>query len=173
MQCDLAGHADPLRSGLNVTTTTAGGRRRSSSDGARARGTRSYDARVRDWRRAAECGREDLNLHPFRDQDLNLARLPVPPRPHDLATCVFILHREPPEGARSRFCKPFANHGSAMLNPRPARGEVAAALQGTPEDGLMIVEPGVDRGPLAIVASAVDAEHDQEVADRQDRAELD
>lgn len=26
-------------------------------------------------------GREDLNLHSFRNQNLNLARLPIPPRP--------------------------------------------------------------------------------------------
>jgi hypothetical protein len=31
---------------------------------------------------ARVCGREDSNLHPFQDQDLNLARLPVSPRPH-------------------------------------------------------------------------------------------
>ncbi len=30
-----------------------------------------------------ECGREDSNLHPFRDQDLNLARLPLSPRPRE------------------------------------------------------------------------------------------
>lgn len=29
----------------------------------------------------SSCGREDSNLHPSRDQDLNLARLPVSPRP--------------------------------------------------------------------------------------------
>ena len=29
------------------------------------------------------CGREDSNLHVFRHQDLNLARLPIPPRPRD------------------------------------------------------------------------------------------
>ena len=25
------------------------------------------------------CGQEDSNLHPFRDYDLNVARLPIPP----------------------------------------------------------------------------------------------
>ena len=28
-----------------------------------------------------ECGREDSNLHPRKDQDLNLARMPISPRP--------------------------------------------------------------------------------------------
>ena len=28
------------------------------------------------------CGRKDLNLHEFPHQNLNLARLPIPPRPH-------------------------------------------------------------------------------------------
>ena len=27
------------------------------------------------------CGRQDLNLHVFRHQDLNLARLPISPHP--------------------------------------------------------------------------------------------
>ena len=31
-----------------------------------------------------KCGREDLNLHPRRDQDLNLARMPISPRPQRL-----------------------------------------------------------------------------------------
>ncbi len=31
--------------------------------------------------RSKKCGREDLNLHPRRDQDLNLARLPISPHP--------------------------------------------------------------------------------------------
>ena len=30
------------------------------------------------------CGREDSNLHPRRDRDLNPARLPIPPRPRAL-----------------------------------------------------------------------------------------
>ena len=30
-----------------------------------------------------ECGREDSNLHPRKDQDLNLARMPISPRPLD------------------------------------------------------------------------------------------
>src|SRR5450756_2165538 len=28
-----------------------------------------------------QCGREDSNLHPRRDRDLNPARLPIPPHP--------------------------------------------------------------------------------------------
>ena len=47
---------------------------------------------ARRWRRGGDevarrsvrtraCGREDSNLHPRRDRDLNPARLPVPPRP--------------------------------------------------------------------------------------------
>src|SRR5687767_10224248 len=41
-------------------------------------------AGVRPWSKRAErswCGRRDSNPHIFRYQDLNLARLPVPPRP--------------------------------------------------------------------------------------------
>ena len=80
---------------------------------ARGRMTR----RGRDWRRAAECGREDLNLHPFRDQDLNLARLPVPPRPHELATCVFILH----DASSDLLPGESANHrGFAQAEPAEA-----------------------------------------------------
>ncbi len=57
------------------------------------------------------CGREDSNLHPSRDQDLNLARLPVSPRPHDLLTSTFILAGAPPQGrSLEPICKPFANH---------------------------------------------------------------
>ena len=32
-------------------------------------------------RESERCGREDSNLHPSRDQDLNLARMPISPRP--------------------------------------------------------------------------------------------
>jgi hypothetical protein len=28
------------------------------------------------------CGQEDSNFHPFRNNDLNVARLPIPPWPH-------------------------------------------------------------------------------------------
>src|SRR5688500_20141065 len=41
-------------------------------------------AGVRPWSKRTErswCGRRDSNPHLFRYQDLNLARLPVPPRP--------------------------------------------------------------------------------------------
>ena len=34
-------------------------------------------------RRDDGCGREDSNLHPRKDQDLNLARMPISPRPLD------------------------------------------------------------------------------------------
>src|SRR5665213_1821450 len=33
-----------------------------------------------------QCGREDLNLHPRRDRDLNPARLPIPPHPRGRQT---------------------------------------------------------------------------------------
>ncbi len=33
------------------------------------------------WGLSRLCGRQDLNLHVFRHQDLNLARLPLSPRP--------------------------------------------------------------------------------------------
>jgi hypothetical protein len=61
-------------------------------------------------RRGLLCGREDSNLHPSRDQDLNLARLPVSPRPRVLLTCTFTLRdhlRGLPTGP---VCKPIANH---------------------------------------------------------------
>ena len=41
-------------------------------------GARTADAWLRSF---PACGREDSNLHPRRDRDLNPARLPVPPRP--------------------------------------------------------------------------------------------
>ena len=58
-----------------------------------------------------------MNLHPFRDQDLNLARLPVPPRPHELATCVFILH----DASSDLLPGESANHrGFAQAEPAEA-----------------------------------------------------
>jgi hypothetical protein len=55
------------------------------------------------------CGREDSNLHPFRDQDLNLARMPVSPRPRNLMTSTFILPDHLLGGRTGTICKPFAN----------------------------------------------------------------
>ncbi len=36
------------------------------------------------------CGRKDLNLHESPHQNLNLARLPIPPRPHYVKTALLI-----------------------------------------------------------------------------------
>jgi hypothetical protein len=107
------------------------------SDGLRSR---SSGWMTRPAERQGTCGREDLNLHPFRDQDLNLARLPVPPRPRELVTCTFSLHEillGPLEGP---ICKPFANQNVA--EGRSAHlfgGQVAALSQSLPTAGARLV----------------------------------
>ncbi len=40
-----------------------------------------------------ECGREDLNLHPRKDQDLNLARLPISPRPREDILGLYVMRK--------------------------------------------------------------------------------
>src|SRR5207244_3354003 len=65
------------------------------------------------------CGREDSNLHPCRDRDLNPARLPVPPRPRDLVTCCFVARPMPRPAGLATILQPNAviHRGGAQ---RPA-----------------------------------------------------
>ena len=77
------------------------------------------------------CGREDSNLHPSRDQDLNLARLPVSPRPQraDCSRLGRSLRNAGGSGTGGLEAL-LAGHGSLLAWPlrfsrrRPRRSEV-------------------------------------------------
>ena len=61
------------------------------------------------------CGRRDLNPHALRHENLNLACLPIPPRPPDVCPIAVEGHRGVPRGP---------NRGP--LSPRPASGQFSA-----------------------------------------------
>ena len=72
-----------------------------------------------------ECGREDSNLHPRRDRDLNPARLPVPPRP----LAVAIRHWSPEVASAKAYSCPIAAHLSSPYQTAPEAWELAAGSE--------------------------------------------
>ena len=86
------------------------------------------------------CGREDSNLHPRGDRDLNPARLPIPPRPRGRHTTeVWAARREPLPRAQG-------TPGYSRPVPKPP----AAPPPATPDT------PASNRNPSPTTADAAD-----------------
>src|SRR5687768_11006044 len=94
-------------------------------------------AGVRPWSKRAErswCGRRDSNPHIFRYQDLNLARLPVPPRPPgrrsrgDIAGVARGARAVAYVGAPMRICSSHDDRVQTRREVRPV-GEIEAKAE--------------------------------------------
>jgi hypothetical protein len=75
-----------------------------------------------------ECGREESNLHPSRDRDLNPARLPVPPRPRGRLTCSFWTRPVATPRTLQPFCNPTASVACSEHERSDLRGRVVLHL---------------------------------------------
>ena len=69
------------------------------------------------------CGRQDLNLHVFRHQDLNLARLPISPHPRASLLRAYRSARNPGWGfvASRIVISGRGNHARRVMRDGDAR----------------------------------------------------